>query len=615
MEIFEKCTGLEIGEDAYRAVGSTLSHYDFNDKAIEYFEKAQAHSKTTRGKFVTLVGLGRAYFLTGRYAEAQESLSAALLHEEEMLSDQEQVVLTKKLLRIAYKFFGRSLLGPYLKKPKGWSERDAYMSLGKTLMPDKCVGPGISKEDAQKAIHAFEQAILLLPDDDFVTLNTSLLDSIYWTLIRCTKDNNAIIDKVSAWNRKIFATWLLEDLEYEAGEQVDLQSAAKKAGRLDDLVKCYQAAIATTDKEGDSLMMQVELYSLYWKVQEDEDLAYKHLRELMDTEDSSRNGKVARHRANILLSEMMYGRIKALPPVWVKRLLAADLAVVSNKDTESALDVWNIRPNVSLAAAYIACKQHAEAVSLLDPAFNLCIEWLTDDVEDNDSSSLRLLARLLACVGLEKDASITCSAQSSIISKQTPEPAADAKTEAELEIKTITAGPEISSETKVPAKIPHTEDPISLEELDRAIHMLSAAKMPDDDPEESPDDATFDRLIPADQEDIRWGTPSCDGCSKSFRYWVKDEPFYMCLTCYNMDLCKECHAKRVALDGQAAGGETTKLTFCGENHDYVKAPVDGWGGIKDGILSIGHEKFEFTHWLGDVKEKWEDWKDKGIVVG
>jgi hypothetical protein len=36
--------------------------------------------------------------------------------------------------------------------------------------------------------------------------------------------------------------------------------------------------------------------------------------------------------------------------------------------------------------------------------------------------------------------------------------------------------------------------------------------------------------------------------------------------------------------------------------------MEGWGGIKGGIMTILPEKVDFKHRLKDVEEKWAEWK-------
>jgi hypothetical protein len=48
-----------------------------------------------------------------------------------------------------------------------------------------------------------------------------------------------------------------------------------------------------------------------------------------------------------------------------------------------------------------------------------------------------------------------------------------------------------------------------------------------------------------------------------------------------------------------------KSVFCGQNHSYVKAPIEGWRGIKKGDIRIGQEITSFKDWLDGLKdERW-----------
>jgi hypothetical protein len=57
-------------------------------------------------------------------------------------------------------------------------------------------------------------------------------------------------------------------------------------------------------------------------------------------------------------------------------------------------------------------------------------------------------------------------------------------------------------------------------------------------------------------------------------------------------------------------------TYCGKNHTYVKAPVEGWKGVKNGVMRIGTERIPFRDWLQELKdEKWPGawnsfWRDE-----
>lgn len=45
--------------------------------------------------------------------------------------------------------------------------------------------------------------------------------------------------------------------------------------------------------------------------------------------------------------------------------------------------------------------------------------------------------------------------------------------------------------------------------------------------------------------------------------------------------------------------------FCGKDHTYIKAPVDGWKGVRNGVMRIGDERIDFKEWLRGLRdERW-----------
>jgi hypothetical protein len=38
-------------------------------------------------------------------------------------------------------------------------------------------------------------------------------------------------------------------------------------------------------------------------------------------------------------------------------------------------------------------------------------------------------------------------------------------------------------------------------------------------------------------------------------------------------------------------------------HQFVKGPVEGWGGIKDGVMKFADRKIHWKDWLKQVQEE------------
>ena len=43
--------------------------------------------------------------------------------------------------------------------------------------------------------------------------------------------------------------------------------------------------------------------------------------------------------------------------------------------------------------------------------------------------------------------------------------------------------------------------------------------------------------------------------------------------------------------------------WCGENHRFVKGPIEDWKGIKNGIIRIGEENIPFKTWLEELRDE------------
>jgi hypothetical protein len=82
----------------------------------------------------------------------------------------------------------------------------------------------------------------------------------------------------------------------------------------------------------------------------------------------------------------------------------------------------------------------------------------------------------------------------------------------------------------------------------------------------------------------------------------------MCLICPEIYLCQACYEKRLA---QNNGEKSTHWKrVCGVNHKYLKGSIQGWKGVKNGVMTVGDEKIGFTQWLEDVERKWGEWMNE-----
>jgi len=259
--------------------------------------------------------------------------------------------------------------------------------------------------------------------------------------------------------------------------------------------------------------------------------------------------------------------------------------------------------------------------------FIKCVAGLEDSISWNDQSSLRLLAKVLASLeSLEADARIAISAQFSILdlaiygSNLEQEESETSSNESNTE-----AGAEQES-VKDESEPLNESDVIRNDSLTNGAHDVEGEDLPEDPIEEKQDpgeleepDVTAkesdagtepDKL---DEDVFLAGGLDCDGpCETSISSWT--QPIYYCLICPNCDLCEDCHSKRVqqtkGLQPTADKTEEPWLSFCGANHRYIKGPMKGWKGIKNGVVRYGDTEVTVTEWLRGLKEeRWPNaWK-------
>jgi hypothetical protein len=78
---------------------------------------------------------------------------------------------------------------------------------------------------------------------------------------------------------------------------------------------------------------------------------------------------------------------------------------------------------------------------------------------------------------------------------------------------------------------------------------------------------------------------------------------HLCYYCTNTDFCAKCFQDR--LERQAGKKEPDWRTICPFGHKFIRGPVDGWKGVKDGVIYFGDEKLSFRKWLTGLRdERW-----------
>lgn len=97
----------------------------------------------------------------------------------------------------------------------------------------------------------------------------------------------------------------------------------------------------------------------------------------------------------------------------------------------------------------------------------------------------------------------------------------------------------------------------------------------------------------------------CDGrCSLNpITAWPLTEKYYFCNDCVDVALCGKCYPTQTQYYEDYGQGFWYKV--CWAKHEFLEAPIDGWRGVRNGMIRIGDKEKSWFEWLDEVKKKWQ----------
>lgn len=372
------------------------------------------------------------------------------------------------------------------------------------------------------------------------------------------KDEGRALDLVrQKWSLQERLGWATESYDTDQSHLETLVLACIDAKEPQFLVEVYQEIIGILDHFGAGAVLRTNLAEWYSKNQDIASMK-RECYTILDSTLSSDNSGTYRFtneepdyvvwRATSWLIDGIYEQFRATADRAVKAQLFAEAKGIMSRPLAVAVTLqktYQVHHKVILARIARKMGPLHEFEDYLKQAFDFTIDGLLDDITWNDRNNLELLCKILSCLeGLEWDAQIALSGWFSKLDPGNP----------------------------------------------------GIAQDDDDDEDNDP--------LPDDEGDLT-GSPSycmAPRCETSWRAW-KGRKIYTCLYCWDMMLCETCYEKRMSYDkgAEIPPGES----FCGTNHKFL-LPVDGWKGIKNGMVIIeGREPFAFKDWLIELKkEKW-----------
>lgn len=296
---------------------------------------------------------------------------------------------------------------------------------------------------------------------------------------------------------------------------------------------------------------------------------------------------------------------------------------------------------------------------LMQAIFQSCVKDLSDDVGWNDSWSFRRLARVLMWIeGMETQAQIALTAQLYVIDDEVRK--SDLAKEASVEqapskVEEKSSGQHPDSLREPSEAATQADDGSDAVTIDSVLetHLAPTTGTPDvfktsavehepgqaarpgrdDNAINNPQTATTTTPAAEPKPGTNAASPvalgggagdddssnpineglggsegfSCNYCGKNVVDWAHGGA-YMCLYCVDCDICEECFDKRAARHRGEL--EADWRVVCPQSHKYIRAPVEGWRGVKDGRLRIGGDEIPFKEWLRGVEDQWKAYWDR-----
>ncbi|KAJ4290854.1 hypothetical protein N0V90_010049 [Kalmusia sp. IMI 367209] len=382
----------------------------------------------------------------------------------------------------------------------------------------------------------------------------------------------------------------------------DFQRACGRARETDFMVSAYEEAITLLDAVDAGSPIRRELAVAQWQVRGDLSAAKVLFNEILGGSSDGSNQRFTQEDPAWTLvqtidfaTDLLYEEFRTTADPRRKAELVEETKSLTSRPLARAVSSWKSMVNhqrVVLAKMVKRVGPAAEYQELLQKAFDVAYEALLDNVGWNDFANLRSLSMVLSLMGgFEKEARILMSAQFSNLDKALDdEKKSEEKDEAPNDENT--GGGDGGDDEG------NDEDDNDGDESNW-----------EDDPDGNDDDDDDDDSLPDDEGDLAGDVYCyCDGECKDpiqWRAW-KGRPLYYCLICADIALCEECYQKRQKYNKgykSEVGAE-----YCGKNHKYLKGPIEGWHGVKDGMIMIeGEESVEFKSWLKELKEvRWRE---------
>ncbi|EHK50856.1 hypothetical protein TRIATDRAFT_279746 [Trichoderma atroviride IMI 206040] len=439
-------------------------------------------------------------------------------------------------------------------------------------------------------------------------------------LFEKASDYAGYFQTLKSWSSSNRLTWMAWNYCNEGQERHDvLRALALQEGETEFLIEAYKDAAQFLDRLNAGAPMRLELAVTYFRAAGDLENSRKCLDEVFA---STSNGypysitdeepQSTLQRAVDLMSDVLYETFRGSRDPGVKAEALAALKGLMDRPLSLSVPIYTaldlVYRRIVIASMCLKMGHGGEFQERLQSILDDCFAGLTDKVSWNDGQNLEKLGHALMVLSkaipegqdIQRYARIVVSAMFSKI------------TYVEDEEDGSDSGSDAGSESDADSEFGSDDDSNSDSDVKPKGGMAAFEGI-----------SHFETLgnlrsgkssAPKDEGDL--ANPSiavytCDGgiCSPLAGYaWWGDSVVHYCTECSTTLICEICYNAR---HHPEKVGSPNVMRFCDKGHNYIRLPVEGWRGIKDGMLRLdGEEPVKFDDFLNRlqkdvVKDAWD----------
>ncbi|OJD35327.1 nacht and tpr domain-containing protein [Diplodia corticola] len=394
-----------------------------------------------------------------------------------------------------------------------------------------------------------------------------------------------LTEEFGKWPEKHQRMWLDGAFEEQHQGKLDMfKEGAVLSGRTDLITHWYKRLCKAPREDPQTKAWAVyELINTYRFTLNQRDNAERELDLLLRAANSPSLSSwfhmAQRDKADILYDKFRHSNTVKEKEEYLEKMRK----LLKSEDNDKSFGLYDSLASIQHARMVRVVGKPAEYIDVLKRTFDTCVDSLEDEILDNDGSSFRLLAKTLTCLpDMKQQAKVALSLQFSMVDTNLTKLSNEEGRGHDVEDGDAECD-ENQEHSQESGSEPQDELSKVSEESD--VYFLEMDRQFAGEPTE---------------EDLSKFSIYCDGCAVGIGWWEK--PMYLCLICTDCDLCSRC-LKRLKEAGDDRP-EGSWHYFCGKDHKYIRGPMDGWKGVKDGEIHFGDESLGFKDWLKRLKSEW-----------